>query len=250
MSGPYVMSISEIANDIAQVWGYPTFAAVPAFGKDRIRIEINAAIQEMQDSGEDFFGREDIEITLVAGQESYVLDAVVQSVLEPITLQDGTPLRKLTSQGQVLHFGQLFQDRLNNNVPDGKPEAYYVDAKREPTGSDNVRTILQFLPAPSAPNIANKPVVPVIKEADLFSNAEITAGTASLPIPHKYVESIFLPLARYGATTCYLFYKKESGGKYQTDYDRALQLLGKADPRSPKPPDSNTAALQTRPPSG
>lgn len=238
------MPLGTIANDIAQVWGYPTFAAVPAFGQDRIRIEINAAIQEMQDAGEDFYGREDIEITLIEGQGEYVLDAEVQSVLEPIELQDGTPLRQLTSRGQVLTFGQVFQDRLDNSVPNGKPQAYYVDAKREMTEADSVRTILQFLPAPDGPNVANKPVVPVIKEAGLFSTAQLTAGTASLPVPHRYVESIFLPLARYGATTCFMFYKNESAGKYKTDYDRALQLLGKADPRSPKPPDSNTAALQ------
>jgi hypothetical protein len=166
-------------------------------------------------------------------------------VLEPVKLQDDTLLKKLTSDGQVLQFAEVFLDQVDGVLADGKPQAYFVDSKKGVT-DDNVTTILQLLPAPSLAEIANGVVVPVIKEAGLFSTAQLTAGTASLPVPHRYVESIFLPLARFNATTCFMFYKQDSKEKYQTDYDRALQLLGQADPRQrPKPADSDTRALQT-----
>lgn len=241
------MNIGKIASDIAQVWGFPAFSNVPPFGQERIRIDINMAIQQMQDCGEDFYGREEIEVTLVAGTSEYELANSVQSVLDPVKLLDETPLRKLTTRGQMLYYGQLFKNRLNNDVPDGPPEAYFVETLRETSDSeDNVRTIMHFLPAPTSGDLANKPVVPVIKVANLFSAAQLTAGTATLPVAHRYIESILLPLARYNATTCFLFYKGESMPKYETDYLRALQLLGAADPRrqQPKPPDSNTAAMQ------
>lgn len=244
------INMRQVANDVAMVWGFSDFLAVPAFGRERIRIDINAAIQQMHDSGEDFFGSEDVEITLIAGQGRYVLDQDIQSVLDPVVLQDGTLLRKLTTETQVFQYGTLFHESLTHAVVDGKPEAFFIDAIKSDDDEDNVQTILQLLPAPSSANIANKAVLSVIREGTMFSTAQLTAGTASLPIPHKYVESIFLPLARYNATTCFLFYKKESEPKYLIDYERALQLLGHADPRQyPKPPDSNTNAMQVRAPS-
>lgn len=248
MAGGYQMDIGRIANDIAQVWGFPDFAAVPDFGKERIRIDINKAIQEMQDCGEDFYGRETLQISLLAGTSLYILPAEVQTVLEPVTLLSGKRLTKLTSRGQVLNYGSIFLSRADNTVPNGIPQSYFVEAVRVVDADDNVRTILQLLPAPAPPtNGTDKVVVPVIKEADLFSNNQLTVGTASLPIPHKYIESIFLPLARYNATTCFLFYKRESMSKYEADYERALQLLGKADPRQrPKPVDSSADGLEIR----
>ena len=243
------MTIRQIADDIAQVWGFPDFSAVPDFGKDRIRTEINSAIQQMQDAGEDFYGREDLTITLMAGTSEYELPISVQSVLEPVTLEDNTMLRKLTSFGQFLQYGSFFRESLSSSVDDGKPEAYFVDAVKSSDANDSVKTILHLLPAPSPANASNSAIVAVIKEAGLFTTAQLTAGTSSLPIPHKYVESIFLPLARYNATTCFLFYKKDSEGKYLADYERALKLLGRADPRQyPKPPDSNRQALEVQPP--
>lgn len=237
-------NVGDIASDIVQVWGIPDFLSAPDFAKDRAAVEINAAIQQMQDAGEDFYGREDVVIDLVANQAEYELDSDIQSVLEPVELQDGTQLRQLTSRGQALQYGQIFRNRLTSAVSVGKPEAYFVDAKRSATDDDTVTATIQFFPAPSAGNISNKAVVPVIREAAQFNTAALSVGTANLGVPHKYVQSIFLPLARHNATTFFLFYQKEKMPKYEEDYSRALKMLGKADPRgSAKPPDSNTEAL-------
>lgn len=245
-------NVGKIASDIVQVWGIPDFDSAPLFAQERVAVEINAAIQQMQDAGEDFYGREDVEITLVANQGIYEFDVDVQSVLEPVTLLDGTQLRQLTSNGQVLQYGQLFRGQLNNTVAAGKPEAYFIDAKKN-DNADTVSITIQFLPAPSAAILeeasTTKAIVPVIMEAPLFNKAALSVGTASLGVPHKYIESIFLPLARQNATTFFLFYQKEKMSKYEDDYRKALKMLGKADPRGlAKPPDSNTQALD--PPSG
>lgn len=243
------MNLKKIADDLAQVWGFPNFAAVPTFGQERIRIEINAAVQQMQASGEDFFGREDVTIDLAAGTGSYELDLDIQSILDPVLLQDGTLLRKLTTYGQVIQYGAIFRESSANAVSDGKPEAYFIDSKKSGDEEDSVRSILQLLPAPSAGNITDKVVLPVIMEIEPVLLGQLSAGTATLAVPNKHIDSIFLPLARYNLTTCFLFYKNDTREKYQSDYQRALRMLGQADPRQyPKPADSNSAALDVTPP--
>lgn len=238
------MNMRRVANDIGQVWGYDDFGDVPGFGQDRIRIDINQAIQLMQSCGEDFYGREDLVLDLTTGSGSYELPQNVQSVLEPVRLQDGSLLRKLTTESQVWQYGALFRETLNPTVATGKPEAYYVRSTKSDDQDDSVKSVIMLLPAPSADFLTNKPVIPVIKEAGLFTTAQLTSGTSSLPVPHKYVESIFLPLARYNATTCTLFYNKDNMPKYQEDYDRALEVLGISDPRQrPKHPESNSNAI-------
>lgn len=237
------MNIGKIASDIAQVWGMPDFASAPDFAQERIRIEINAAIQQMQDAGEDFYGRDEVTVELFAGTSVYELPSSIQTVLDPIVLEDGTPLVKLTTRGQMRQYGQVFANQFDNNVPAGKPEAFFIEVFFT-AGEDTVRTVLNLFPAPNADNIANQPVVPVINEAALFSTAQLAAGTAALGIPHKYIESIFLPLARYNASTCFLFYKQDSAEKYKADYERALRLLGRADPRQPKLAEESTDALE------
>lgn len=245
------MNMRRVANDVALVWGYLDYNDVPDFGKDRIRIDVNAAIQLMQVAGEDFFAREDYVLNLTSGSGSYELPQDIQTVLEPVRLQDGSPLRKLTTESQVYQYGALFRETLNPSVSPGKPEAYYVRSIKSDDGDDSVKTILMLLPAPGASNLTNRPIIPVIREPGLFTTGQLTSGTSSLPIPHKYVESIFLPLCRYYATSCFLFYDKEKFAKYEEDYERALQVLGVADPRQrPKHPESNSEAAKVDKPRG
>lgn len=241
------MDLRKVADDVAKVWGYLDFENVPPFGQERIRLDINAAIQLMADCGEDFYGRENIVLDLTSGSGSYELPLNIQSVLEPVTLSDGSPVRKLTSFGQVLQYNAIFRGAVSGSLAAGKPEAYFVHSLKSGDDDDNVRTVIQFLPAPSAGQLGNKPVIPVIREPTIYTTHQLTAGTSSLPIPHKYVESIFLPIARWNATTCFLFTDKDKVEKYKADYDRALEQLGISDPRQrPRHPESNSETVKPK----
>lgn len=244
------MNISQVANDIAQVWGMPDYANAPQLAKERILIDVNAAIQQLQDAGEDFYGREDLEVTLATGTETYTLPKTVQTVLEDgVRLADGTPLRQLTSRGQLLTFGQIFLNQLTNVVVNSAPTHYYVESLRDTSDitGDDVKTRIHLRPAPDALHAGTAQlIVGVINEPAMVTSAQLSAGTSNLPIPHKYVESIFLPLARYNASGSFLFYDKEKKPQIDSDYERALQLLGKSDPRRPKPADSQPEALVVR----
>lgn len=228
------MTIPEIANAIAQVFGIPTYADAPDLAKARILIDVNAAIEQLQNAGEDFYGREDVSVTLVTGTDRYTLGKTVQTVLDPVRLADGTPLRKITSRGALLQFGQLFLGQLDAEVANDTPTHYFVEAAKDTTDTtgDDVKIDIYLRPAPDALSAGSANlIVPVIKEASLVTSTQLTSGTSLLPIPHKYVESIFLPLARYNASSSFLFYDKDKKPQIDAEYERALQLLGGADPR-------------------
>jgi hypothetical protein len=247
------VNLGAVASDLSQVFGVPDYTSAPQAVKDRLLIDINAAIQQLQDAGEDFYAREDLTVDLVANTQGYTLPKNIQTVLDDVMLDDGTVLKKLTSYGQFLQAGQLFLDQLDNVVPAGTPQFYFVDSQRDTadTTGDNVATTISLVPKPStAVAAAANLIVPVIKEPTPVTAGQLTAGTSSLPVPHKYVESIFLPLARWNATTSYLFYDKERLSRYEDEYVRALKLLGKADPRVPKPTDSKPDALEKPAPTG
>lgn len=244
------MNVGDVANDIAQVFGMPTFAAAPDFTKARILVDINAAIQQMQQAGEDYYGREDLAVDLVVGQSLYVLAQTVQSVLDPVMLSSGELLTKLTNHGQLNRFGQLFLDQLNATPANGKPTHFFVHPGRKTGNADDVLIDFYVVPPPDTANAGTgKLLLHVINEPGIFTAADLSAGTAVLPVPDKYIESIFLPLARWNATTSFLFYEKEKIPRYEQEYTRAVRLLGYSDPRRPKPADSTTRALELDQPS-
>jgi hypothetical protein len=244
------MLIGAIADDITQVFGIPQFSVAPAFIQGRVLIDINSAIQQLQNSGEEYYGREDLTVNLTADTESYTLQKDVQSVLDPVRLDDGTVLRKLTSRGQLLQWGQLFNDQLDDSVASGSPTCFYIESLRDTTNADDVNVVLHLVPKPSSTVAgARKLTVPVIREPATFVLSDLVAGTALLPVPQKYIESIFLPLARWNATTSFLFYEKEKIPRYEMEYSRALQLLDQADPRRLKRVDRGPNALGTDQPS-
>ncbi len=241
--------IGVIADQLAQVFGIPTYASCPDLAKARILVDLNAAIQQIQDAGEDFYGRTDLPIDLVADQEIYVLPKEVQTVLDPVRLADGTLLTKIMSRGSLRRFANIFQDQLSVTVASGKPTHYFVEAKRDTSDvtGDDIKVEFHVVPPPDTLNAGTaKMVLQVIDEPGQFTADDLAAGTAILPVPHKYVESIFLPIARYSAMGSFLFYDKEKVPHLEDDYIRALQLLGKADPRRPQPADSQDAAMQIR----
>ena len=136
----------------------------------------------------------------------------------------------------------------NRSTDNGTPTHYFVHPGRDRTdGADDVLIEFYVMPPPDALNAGTaKLSLHVINEPGVVTAGDLVAGTANLPIPHKYVEAIFLPLARYNAMGSFLFYDKDKAPHLEDDYIRALQLLTKADPRRPKPRDSTVAAMELR----
>ena len=215
---------------------------------------ITAGLQLMQTAGEDFCCREPLSVSMTSGTSPYTLDKTVQKVLFPARLSTGATLKVLTSRTQLDDFGPLFLGQVSRTVPNGTPIACFVESLRETASdklSDSVAILLHVVPKPSGSMTLT---VDAIKEPPTYTASDLCGTSPVPPVPHKYHESILLPICRMNATTSPHFARhKDKLPQIQTDYLRALTLLGLADPRKPKPDDSNSnrlKALASKPDNG
>ena len=259
-----MMTVRELFNDGLSLLGIQNPDLSPLTARAHVLQDITAALQLMQLAGEDFYCREELILALAVGTGAYILDSSVQTVLDPARLSGGKSLCGLQSRTQLDDFGPLFLG-TNETMANGIPLAYYVETLRESpgtvqtttviggvatttttttetTGAEATRIILHVTPKPSATDTLT---LNVIKEPPLYTSEDLCDTSPTPPVPHRYHESILLPLVRMNVTTCDLFAR--NAAKYpmiEADYQRALTLLGLADPRSPKPPGSHVNSLR------
>lgn len=239
------MTLRELFDDHLQLLGQDNPDLSPQTARDRALADIRAALQLMQTAGEDFYSRETIEVTLEENTGAYTLAKDIQTVLQPLRLTNGAPLRKLQSRSMLAQFGQLFLGRLDNAQEAGTPLAYFVESLRD-DDEDNVRVVLHVTPIPNGSQ--GTLYVDVIKEPPTYTADDLCNDTVP-PVPHKYHESILRPLVRWNATTSRLFRQNNLVARLEADYNRALNLLGLADPRKSdrRPATQAASSTQTQP---
>jgi len=125
-----MMTVRQIFDDLLGTLGVDN----PDTSSNSLRVAvlgyISAGLQLMQLAGEDFYCREDIDLSLASGTGSYDLDSDVQTVLAPLRLSGGQPLRALTSRSQLQDFGPLFLGQTSRTVAGGTPIAYFVESSK------------------------------------------------------------------------------------------------------------------------
>jgi hypothetical protein len=246
------MTVDDIVKEAVQLFGFPNIASAPQRALDRILNDINSAIQKMADSGEDFFSREELGVRLLAETESYVLPKNIMTVLKPARLDDGTILTELTSRGQLYQFGQVFLGELTNETESGRPMAYFVEPLKDTSDAtgDSVKTVVHVAPKPLLTAFSagtSFMLLNVLKEPTLVTAGQMVPGPGTiLEVPHKFVESVFLPILRWNLSGSYLFQDKDKKPQIDAEYEQALKLFSRSDPRGrSKPEESNVAALET-----
>lgn len=238
------MTLRAIFDNLIALLGVETSDNSPQAMRDQAFGAIAAAMQQMQGAGEDYYGREEATVTLVAGTGAYTLEKSVQTVLDDPRIGSRT-LKKLETRSLFDNYGPLFLGKLSRAVPAGAPLAYLVESLRDTAGGedDNVKIRLSLVPVPAAPGSM---LVPVTKEPPTYTTANLCDDTEP-PVPHKYHESILLPLARWNVVSSSYFSKPELVAVLRDDRKRALVLLGMVDPREQPRKQEASAASQPEP---
>lgn len=182
---------------------------------------INGALQQMWQSPEDFFKRTEETVALVAGTSSYELPATVQRILAPAVLSGGKRLTPLAYKYQWFEYGALFAGATDQSFPKDTPEAFFLD--RQAGGT--VRLLV--VPEPVDAEVLK---IEAEHSAPAYETADLTTAIEP-PIPHKYAETLFLPIARWRITRSHYFMNQEALPGLQQDYAEALAVLGLADPQ-------------------
>ena len=191
-----MLTVRQIFDDLAGLVGIEDADLVPESLRERILGDIRAALQVMQQAGEDYYCREELNVSLFNSTASYELPKTIQTILEPARLSTGQPLRQLTSRPQLIDFGPLFLGQISRAVSLATPLAFFAESLGDPASPDSVRILLHIVPTP---NSAFTLILNVINEPPTYDLDDLCGVSPSPPVPHKYHESILLPIARYNS---------------------------------------------------
>ncbi len=108
------------------------------------------------------------------------------------------------------------------------PPAYYVQCDQSNADGDSSRIRLDLvnMPAESTAWVT----MDVLVQPRRVSWSDYSAS-APLPFPHRYIESLLLPICRYKATCARRYRQKERHQSVVDQYQEALRVLGWADPQ-------------------
>jgi hypothetical protein len=229
------MTLKELRDDVLRkVWvEYP--ATAPTFVFEDVTIAINSALQLMWTAPVDYFRRSKLSFTLNSGVSSYTVQQDLQEIIGPVTVtSSGAEIIRARDPQEFAFAAQRFLGA--STTGSAVPVVYFVDSTRQ-VADDSVTTDILFSPAPAA----NTGISIVIStEAPNYTVAEVTAAsTAVIPVPHQYVETVLLPLARNEVAKSHWFWDEKNRASFKEAATMAMAALGVFDP------DSGTRSTST-----
>lgn len=221
---------------------------------------LNAAMQQLHASGKDFGfvsrvrRSYEVEVDSSTPLESIALETDVQSVEGNVVLEKAaevvlsveifpavsTPLRPLGTAEALESTRQRYGGRNNEysgaangyaNSTLKRPLAYFVRGDTEGV----TRPQLNIALAPAASTTASGTFNFILKadvtlHAPRYSCCDVNSGI-KLPVPHRYAESLLIPLARYRALSARYRVPDATRAQIAQEAAGALRLLGEVDPR-------------------
>ena len=221
------LTVRDVINDLLLLWGIAIPSTAPDYMLTRAIHDMNAAFQMIwamaKDS--DYFTRQTLTLSFLAGVATSTLPSNVLALLGPLRFaSNGQPLRPVSTRAQFDAYGPLFLNSLSYVVPDGVPQAFFLEKLNVPE-PDNVENIIHIVPAPLALTtlllgVSVGPPRYVWNDYMLSTPVEF---------PQKYADSVLLPFCRYKAMTSYLVPNPDIRPQLQSDYQSALQIIGAID---------------------
>jgi hypothetical protein len=215
-SDSHGLSICDIVDQILGMWGIFCRNTAPGFAVERAIHDINHAMQLVWNNADErhFWSRSTVQITLNDGESSEELPRAIQSVIGPCRRDDtNLPLVPVGTINELETFADLY---LDGDTAD-EPVAYHVARESESSESTYNLDVVLEPPRYVTNDLRSCPIV---------------------PIPHRYVESLILPIVRYQASTFYLFRQQDLKPTIDREYQMARIQLNLADPLPGKAGDN------------
>jgi hypothetical protein len=232
-SDSHGMSFCDVVDELLSMWGIFSRCSAPSVAIDRALNDINTSMQMVWNHADErnYWSSETLTITLADGTSSQNLPNDIQNVVGPCRRADNRrPLVPIGTIGELETFSDLYLD--GEGV--AEPVAYHVERMNQ-TGSDPAKCVFHVTPSVDGSSISF--LLEVVKEAPRFTAGDFVACPV-VPIPHRYVESLLLPIARYQASSFYLFRKADQKETIDREYQQARVSLGLADPLPGKAGDN------------
>jgi hypothetical protein len=228
------MNLHDVVTEQLNLWGIESICLAPDFALERAISDVNSAMQIVWNQANDrnYWSKSTLSITLTSGQDALILPSDVQNVVGPCRLDANK--RLLAPIGSISELENFINYYLDGRTP-VEPVAYHIERSNQ-TGNDPAKCVFRVTP-PVAVGETLIFLLDVVKEAPRFNVKQLSVRP-TLPIPHRYVESILLPILRYRATSFWLFSNNESKPTIDRDYQSAMLAIGSADPLPGKSGDN------------
>lgn len=223
------LGVCDVINDILLLWGIENARMSVEYLRERALNDLNAAMQLIwaRAKDRDYFSRRTLTVNIPSGSASVELEQEVQNVLGPVRrASDKGNLRPLASRSQLDLFGHLFLGQASAAVVNGVPQAFFAERLNQ-NRPDNTKIILHVVPAPA---VDTELLVDVAMECPRYEWRDYCTCTP-LHIPHRYAESVLLPVCRHRAMSSHYFIKEERRELIENEYATAMQVLGLLDPQ-------------------
>lgn len=217
------MTLTAIRNDLLRkVWiEYPDLAE--DYLIDDAVTAVNQALQLIWLSVlSDETKKRNLTLNITPGIYRYDLPSNVQRIVG--TARFGSaPLGEAPTQGDIENYCARYLGALEE-AP-ATPEAYFLETLNV-DGDDSTGAWLWVAPTPIA---SGSITMKAVLDAPRYTSAQL-ATTAVPDVPHGYVESLLLPIARYYMTLCHWFTAEEKRASFKEGAESALGQFGVTPP--------------------
>ena len=226
-------TVSQAVNEIVDIWGGCGGSCDNKKLAQALNI-INACLQEIYLNAKQlqYLSNETITVLLTGqdqGMDYFELPDTVQAVVGPVFYNTDDTERMipgLKSKGQVLQWSKLYQTPGKSPVM-----AYWVESTGQLEGERcNVRLYTPTNPFSGETTVSV--TLDIQREIPRYTESDCRNGVRP-PLPHKYAESLLLPLIREKASASPHCSRRDSAPLYQADAAAARKLYGMADPQNP-----------------
>jgi hypothetical protein len=238
------MSVCDVVKEMIALWSIYDVASAPKFVIERAVNDLNASLQMVWNHAEErnYWSNETLTVTLNASdpltayktnsRSKIDLPADIQNVTGPCRMaSNNRPLVPLGTLGELETFADLYLD----GETCAEPLAYHINRMNQAGGDPSK---CEFMVTPSVTGDDGVSFnLEVVRNAPRFTVDDMNSCPL-VPIPHRYVESMLLPIARYHASSFSLFSSKDLKESIDRDYQQARVALGLADPLPGKSGDN------------
>ena len=222
--GRDAIGLCEVLDDIVALWGFTNASSAPHHIVARALIDLNSALQTVWNIADErnYWSNETVTVSITAAATSADLSDNIQNVTGTCRLASSRrPLVPIGTLGELETFAAIYLDGGSTS----QPVAYHIERQKQ-AGNDPAKCTFHVTPAPAEDTDF---LLEVVKEAPRFGVKDFPA-CPRIPIPHRYVESLLLPIARFKASSCYLFDSQDKKPAIDAEYAMAMGQIGMADP--------------------
>lgn len=240
-SDSHGMSVPDVVKEMLGLCGIFCLKSAPDFVLEWAINGVNASLQTVWNHADDrnYWSSDTMTIELDDGEDSFDLPNDIQNVVGPCRLASNLrPLVPIGTIGELETFADLYLD----GETAAEPLAYHIN-RMEQAGNDPAKCVFNVTPAVSGGPLSF--LLEVVREAPRYNFSDLQAAPV-IPIPHRYVESLLLPIAKYHASSFSMFIAKDQKETIDRDYQAARVALGLSDPLPGKAGDNINKREQSK----